>query len=106
MEIKNLTEKDFFEFINSQTKPVLVDFYADWCGPCKMQAPIVDKIAEELSDKIVVAKANTDNCYGICLKYNIASIPTIILFKNGEIKETLIGLSDKSEISNIIIKYV
>jgi len=105
-KVINLTADNFFDYVNRDEKPILVDFYADWCGPCKMQAPIVDEVAEELSDKVVVAKANTDNCYEICVRYGIASIPTLLLFKGGELLEKSVGLTSKAEISNMIIKHI
>lgn len=105
MSVKKLTEGEFEEIINGK-KPVLVDFYADWCGPCKMQSPIIDEVAAELSDKIVVAKMNTDDCFKVCLKFNISSIPTLILFKEGELKERSVGLTEKKEISDMVIKYI
>ena len=105
-KVINLTADNFFDYVNRDEKPILVDFYADWCGPCKMQAPIVDEVAEELSNKVVVAKANTDNCYEICVRYGIASIPTLLLFKGGELLEKSVGLTSKAEISNMIIKHI
>ena len=105
-KVINLTADNFFDYVNRDEKPILVDFYADWCGPCKLQAPIVDEVAEELSNKVVVAKANTDNCYEICVRYGIASIPTLLLFKGGELLEKSVGLTSKAEISNMIIKHI
>ncbi len=101
-KIAVLNEKNFDEFISGADKPVLVDFYADWCGPCKMQSPIVDEVAEELSDKVTVAKANTDESYAVCVKYGIVSIPTLMLFKGGEVVEKKVGLSEKAEITEMI----
>ncbi len=101
-----LDQSNFHGFIEKADKPVLVDFYADWCGPCKMQSPVIDAFAEENSDKIFVAKANTDNCYGVCLAYSIASIPTLLLFKDGQVVEKSIGLTSKEELTEMIAKHV
>ncbi|MBP5307627.1 MAG: thioredoxin [Clostridia bacterium] len=105
-KIVKLNNSDFFDFIGKADKPVLVDFYAEWCGPCKMQSPIIDEVAEELSDKITVAKVDTDDCYDVCMKYRIASIPTLMLFKGGEAVETKVGLTSKAEIAQMVIKYL
>lgn len=105
-EIKKLTNEEFDELITSAEKPVLIDFYADWCGPCKLQTPIVDEFAEELSEKIIVAKVNVDECYDVCVKYKIASIPTLMLFKGGEPVEKTVGLTEKAEISDMVIKHL
>ena len=105
-DIKNvLGKEEFDEIINSQI-PVLVDFYATWCGPCKMQAPIVDELATDVGDKAIIAKVNTDDCYDICVKYRIASIPTILIFKNGELVDKSVGLTSKTELLNLINKNI
>lgn len=75
--------------------PVLVDFYADWCGPCKMQGPIIEELAKDMAGKAKVGKLNIDQNPAIAEKYGVMSIPTIILFKNGEVKKTLVGLQGK-----------
>ena len=89
--IKKLNLENFNDCI-AEDIPVLVDFYADWCGPCKMLSPIIDEVANEVVGKAIVAKINTDECYDICVKYRITSIPTLMLFKNGELKEKSVGL--------------
>lgn len=85
---------------------VLVDFYADWCSPCKMMAPVIDKLAESYEGKISVAKLNIDQFPDIAASYKVMSIPTLILFKNGEKVESIIGLVDKSEIENMLKKHI
>ena len=89
----------------SKNKPVLVDFYADWCGPCKMQGPIVDEVAEEVKDKAVVGKVNIDEAGDLASSYSVMSIPTLILFKDGEVKETLSGMNSKENLLSLIEKY-
>ncbi|MEA1963304.1 MAG: thioredoxin [Patescibacteria group bacterium] len=89
----------------SKQKPVLVDFYAPWCGPCKMQGPIVDELAEEIGDKAVIGKLNTENNQQTASDLGVMSIPTLIIFKGGEAKETLVGLKSKEELVDLIKKY-
>ena len=100
MSVFKVTEENFEEEVMKADKPVIVDFYADWCGPCKMMSPIVDEIAEELKDKIKVGKINTDENINLAEKYEIMSIPTILVIKNGEIVKTFIGVTDKTTIIN------
>jgi thioredoxin 1 len=89
----------------SKKKPVLVDFYAEWCGPCKMQAPLIDEVAEETAEKAIVGKLNIDEAQSIASQYKVMSIPTLILFKDGEVKETLNGLQAKDGLLELINKY-
>ena len=98
----NLTNKNFEEEVLKSEMPVLVDFYATWCGPCKMIAPAISKIAEEYKEKVKVGKVNVDEENELAMKYQIQNIPTLILFKNGEPVNSLIGLNSKSEIENMI----
>lgn len=83
--------KSFFELIRTTEKPVLVDFYADWCGPCKMVSPAIEKVAKDFSGKIMTVKINVDNAQAAAAKYQIQSIPTIMLFKNGDSVMRLTG---------------
>ena len=106
IEIKKISQKEFGELLEKSEKPILVDFYAEWCGPCKMQAPIVDEVAADVSDKVVVVKMDADECYDVCMKYKISAIPTLILFKGGEVAERSVGLASKAEISDMILKHV
>ena len=88
--------KEFDELVGSG-KNVLVDFYADWCGPCKMQAPIVEAIAEENSD-VVVAKLNVDDVEDVAERFNIVSIPTLLIFKGGKLVKNFVGVTMKANI--------
>lgn len=88
--------KEFDELVESGKK-VLVDFYADWCGPCKMQAPIVDAIAEENSD-VIVAKLNVDDVDDVAERFNIVSIPTLLIFKGGKLVKNFVGVTMKANI--------
>ena len=99
----NVFNEDNFEdeVINSD-KTTIVDFYADWCGACKMMSPVIDKIAEENVEKIKVGKVNVDDNQELAMKYNVMSIPTILVFKNGKLEKTFIGVTSKSEIEEAI----
>ncbi len=94
MEI-TLTEANFESEVLKSDKPVLVDFWAEWCGPCKMLSPTIAQIAEENADKIKVGKVNVDDEGELAQKYGIVSIPTVILFKNGEEAQKSIGFVSK-----------
>ena len=98
----NLSNQNFEEEVLKSEVPVLVDFYATWCGPCKMIAPVISKIAEEYKGKVKVGKVNVDEENELAIKYKIQNIPTLILFKNGKPVNSLIGLNSKSEIENMI----
>lgn len=90
----------------SKEKPVLVDFFAEWCGPCKMMAPVIDQISEEMGTQAVVGKLNTEEAQKTAQQYNVMSIPTIILLKDGEVKETLVGMQPKDSLIELIKKYI
>ena len=79
--------KNFEDVVINSTKPVLVDFYADWCGPCQMLAPVIDEIAEELEGEAVVCKLNVDEARDLAMEFRVATIPTLMVFKNGEAAE-------------------
>lgn len=97
MEIK-ITDNNFEAEVKKSSMPVLVDFYADWCGPCKMMAPLVAQLAESYEGKCKVGKCNTDENPALTREYRIMSIPTFILFKDGEVAETIIGAVSKNEL--------
>lgn len=90
----------------SSGKPVLVDFYAAWCGPCKMQGPIIDQVAEEIGDKAIIGKINVEESPNISEQYEVMSIPTIILFKEGKIIEKYSGLQSKDSLLAEIKKHL
>ena len=98
MSVIVLDENNFEEEVKKADKKVLVDFYADWCGPCKMMAPIIEGIAEELGEAINVGKVNSDENMELVEKYGIMSIPTIMIFENGTVKKSFVGVTSKSEI--------
>ena len=96
--IKNLSLDNFDNEISSSNTPVLVDFWAEWCGPCKMLGPILEEISEDLKDKLQVVKVNLDENQDLAMKYSIRSIPTLLLFKGGELIDTKVGLLPKSDL--------
>ena len=102
MNVIELTNENFDEEVLKSDKTVLVDMYATWCGPCKMQAPIIEKIAEEQADKIKVAKIDIDLSPKIAIKYGVMSIPTLLIIKNGEVTKQFVGLTDKKEIEEAL----
>ncbi len=105
-KIVNLTKETFEQEVVNSSKPVLVDFWASWCGPCRMVAPIMDELAEEYDGKIVVAKVNVDDQRELAEKFRVMSIPTIMLFKNGQVVEKVIGARSKEEYSKLIDKHI
>ncbi len=100
-EVK-LTNQNFESEVLKSDKMVLVDFYANWCGPCQMIAPILSEIAEEHSGKLKVGKINVDEERELASKYQVSSIPTLLLFKEGKIVKALVGFRSKSEIEEMI----
>ena len=98
MAVLEVTDKNFEAEVLKSDLPVLVDFWAEWCGPCKVIGPIVSEIAEELSGKLKVAKVNVDDAKDLAEKFNIMSIPTLLLFKGGEAVEQIVGAVPKDQI--------
>ena len=104
MEIIHLENQNFDDLINSEDK-VLVDFYANWCGPCKMLAPILAEIAEEYSDKLAIGKVNVDENMELAQKFYVEGIPMAVIFKDGVNVDEFVGFKDKNEIVEILKKY-
>lgn len=103
MEYK-FTEQNFNEEVLQADLPVLIDFYADWCGPCKMMAPVVAQLAEKYDGKVKVGKCNVDEEAELARTYRVMSIPTIKIFVKGEAVATVVGLVDQAELEGEIVK--
>lgn len=93
-------EENFENEVIKSKGNVIVDFYADWCGPCKMMSPIIDEISEENIENLKVGKVNVDDNQELAIKYNVMSIPTIMIFKDGKLTKTFVGVTDKNEIKS------
>lgn len=104
MKALEVTTLKFEEEVLKADKPVLLDFWASWCGPCKMLSPIIEEIAEAFDD-IKVGKVNVDEESELALQYKIMSIPTLLIFKDGELKETSVGMKSKTDILTLLNKY-
>ena len=97
------TKEQFDEQINGKI-PTIVDFYASWCGPCKMQAPILHEFLDDIGDKVKIIKVDVDQNPDIASKYSVQSIPTLIIFKDGIMKDKVVGLTTKATLSEMLIK--
>jgi len=95
-----LDEANFDREVTQDGKPVIVDFWAEWCGPCKMIAPLLDEIAREKADAVKVAKVNVDENQSLSLKYNIRAIPALLFFKNGQLRDQVTGVASKKDLLN------
>ena len=98
MSLLQLTEKNFDDEVNNSSVPVLVDFWAEWCGPCRMLTPIVEDIAKEQAGKLKVAKVNVDEAQDLAAKFGIMSIPTLLLLKKGKVVQQLVGAMPKEQL--------
>lgn len=96
--VQHATSADFDEVVLGAKEPVLVDFFATWCGPCNMLAPIIEEVADEVQGKAHVFKVDIDECRDIAMRYNVSSVPTLMLFKNGEAVKKSVGVKPKYEV--------
>lgn len=103
-KVKTFTDTDFDSSIS--TGVVLVDFWAEWCAPCRRLAPTVDQLAEDYNGKVTVAKMNIDDNPNTPTRFMVRGIPTLLLFKDGELKETIVGLAAKADLARVIDKHV
>ncbi|MDC0473017.1 thioredoxin TrxA [Pelagibacteraceae bacterium] len=98
MATKSITDENFEKEVIKSDKPTVVDFWAEWCGPCKQIGPILEEISDEMKDKLIIAKHNIDQEPNTPTKYGVRGIPTMLFFKNGELKATKVGATTKSNI--------
>ena len=96
--ITNLSTSTFDESVNSSDRPVVVDFWAEWCGPCKTITPILTELADELGDQVTIAKVNVDDNPDLAMRYNVMSIPTLLVFSGGEVHKRLVGAKGKAQL--------
>jgi thioredoxin 1 len=101
-ELINLNKESFSKVISSENKTVLIDFWAPWCGPCKALTPILEEIASEKSELVGVYKVNVDENTDLAQEHGVQSIPTLLIYKNGSLSETIVGLKSKDELIQLI----
>jgi thioredoxin 1 len=98
--VEQVDDRTFSDVIATGT--VLVDFSAEWCGPCRMLAPILDKLAEQMGDTVKIVSVDVDQSQSLALQYNISSVPTLLLFKGGKLRETIVGLRDLTSLQRLL----
>ena len=102
----SVDESDFQIKVLAAEKPVLVDVWASWCGPCKAIAPVLEELAQELEDKLLIAKVNVEENADLTAKYGIRNIPTLLLFKGGNLADSFVGLKSKAELVNLLTPHI
>ncbi|EKD63844.1 MAG: thioredoxin [uncultured bacterium] len=105
---QQFTDQNFQQAVleASKTKPVLVDFYASWCGPCMIQGPIIEQLSDEIGEIAIVGKLNTEESQKTAYEYMVMSIPTLLIFRNGEIVEKFVGVQSKESLASFLKKHV
>ena len=102
MSVFKITSENYKKEVLESDKKVLIDFYADWCGPCRMMSPIIEEISEELENNIKVGKVNVDENQELAMEYGVMSIPTIVIIEKGEVIKSFVGVRDKNEIKEAL----
>ena len=105
-KIQTLTDANFEQTVNHTTQPILVDFWAEWCGPCRRLEPTVDELANDYNGRVLVAKMNVDENPATPMRFSIRGIPTLLLFKGGQLVEQVVGLADKASLKKMIDRHV
>jgi len=98
MGVAKVSDADFDAQVLKSAEPVVVDFWAEWCGPCKMISPLIDEIAKEKAGSVKVAKVNVDENQSLSMKYNVRAIPALLFFKNGQLRDQVIGMTSKKDL--------
>ena len=101
-----LTDSNFQELVLNSDKPVLVDFWAAWCGPCRMLGPIIEELHDDFQGKVIVGKVDVDNNQQVSMDYGIRNIPTVLIFKNGEVVDKFVGVAPKASIAEKLNAYL
>ncbi len=104
--IQTFTDGNFETAVLKASGPVLVDFWAEWCGPCRRLAPTVDALASDYADKVTVGKLNVDENPGVAMQYHVRGIPTLLLFKDGKVVESVVGLAPKDDLKKAIDRHL
>ena len=102
-KVLEINNDNFNDEVNEKKDTLIIDFWAEWCGPCKLLSPIIEELANEFEGKIYFAKVNLDNNQDLAMKFSIRSIPTLLLFKKGELKDTKVGLLSKNDLKDWIL---
>ena len=105
-DITHLSDNTFDETVGGADTPVLIDFWAEWCGPCKMIAPTLEEIATEHKGKLRIAKLNVDDNPAVAMRFNVMSIPTLIVFKGGEVEKRLVGAKGKGQLLQDLAEFI
>ena len=106
LNILTLTQENFAKEVLQSTQPILVDFWAEWCGPCKMLVPVLDELAAEYDGRVKIGKVNIDDHQGLAAEYGIRSIPTLLLFKEGQVADQIVGARSKRDLKASIDRVV
>ena len=104
--IQNLTQSNFQATLDAATTPVLVDFWAPWCGPCKQIAPVLEELSQELAGKVTICKVDVDNNAEIAAQYGIRAIPTLMIFNGGQVVDQVVGSTSKADLKNRLGKFM